>query len=79
MRHLQLTAIAALAVALAVAAPAARAEDWKYDLYVYGLGAGMDGTAGIGPVDGTVDVSFSDILDNLELGFMGSFRARKDS
>ncbi len=68
----------ALALALAAAAPVARAEDWKYDLYVYGLGAAVDGTVGLGPVDGAVDVSFSDILDNLELGAMVSFRARKD-
>ena len=72
------TAVTALAVAIAFTSPAAQAEDWQYDLYVYGLGAAMDGTVGIGPVDGAVDVSFSDILDNLELGFMGSFRARKD-
>lgn len=78
MRIHQLTAIAALALAIAAAAPAAQAQEWKYDLYIYGLGAGMDGTAGIGPVDSAVDVSFSDILDHLELGFMGSFRARKD-
>ncbi|MEE8525926.1 MAG: hypothetical protein V3T72_18475 [Thermoanaerobaculia bacterium] len=77
MRVHLLTTIAALAVAMTLIEPPARAQDWEYDLYVYGLGAGMDGTAGIGPVDVAVDVGFSDILDNLELGFMGSFRAKK--
>ncbi len=78
MRIHGLTATAVLAIALASTAPAARAQDWNYDLYVYFLGAAMDGNVGIGPVDGEIDVSFSDILDNLELGFMGSFRAQKD-
>ena len=58
-------------------ATSAGAEEWKYDLEVYMLGAGLDGTAGSGPLEAEVDVSFGDILDNLELGGMGTFRARK--
>ena len=59
-------------------APPARAEEWKYDLAVYMLGAGIDGTVGIGRLDADVDVGFSDILDNLEFGAMSAFRATKD-
>lgn len=78
MRFQKLTAIAALAATLVFIAPPARGDDWKYDLYIYGLGSSMTGTAGIGPVEGAVDVSFSDLLENLELAFMGAFRAKKD-
>jgi len=66
------------ATALALLAPPARAEEWKYDLAVYMLGAGIDGTVGIGRLDADVDVGFSDILDNLEFGAMGALRASKD-
>ena len=77
MRILKLTATHVLALAFAFTAPAAEAEDWEYDLYLYGLGAGLEGSAGIGPVDADVNLGFSDILENLELGAMGSLRARK--
>ena len=38
----------------------------------------MDGTVGIGNVTAESSLSFSDILDNLEFGFMGTYRASKD-
>ena len=69
-----LTLAASLALLLV---PPAGAEEWKYDLEIYLLGAGLDGTAGAGPLEAEVDVSFGDILDNLELGAMGTFRAKK--
>lgn len=60
---------------LAVAAPVAAAEpESGHTLAVYLLGAGMDGEAGIGDLEADVDVSFSHILENLELGFMGAYR-----
>ena len=56
----------ALMALLSLLLPAAgRAHDWKYDLEIYLLGAGLDGTAGAGPLEAEVDVSFGDILDNL--------------
>lgn len=73
----KLALIALLTMTLAWNAPAARAQDWQYDLYIYGLGAGLDGVAGVGPIDADVDLGVSDLLDNLELGVMGSFRAKK--
>lgn len=52
------------------------AEDdgWQFALPVYLWGADIGGTTQPGQ---TVDVEFGDVLDNLELGFMGAFEARK--
>jgi len=38
----------------------------------------MEGTTGIGGVTADVDASFEDILDNLEMGFMGMYRGTRD-
>lgn len=63
--------------ALLATAPLHAAE-WKHELAPYVWGSGMSGKTGIGPVTADVDVSFGDILDNLELGFMGAYRASRD-
>lgn len=73
-RSSMLTLAASLALLLAIPAGA---EEWKYDLELYLLGAGIDGTAGIGLVESEIDLSFGDVLEDLELGAMGLFRARK--
>jgi hypothetical protein len=68
----------ALSVSLGLLLPIpAGAEEWKYDLELYLLGAGIDGTAGVGPAAAEIELSFSDVFDNLEFGAMGLFRARK--
>lgn len=66
------------ALAVLIASPAFAADDeWKHTAVVYMIGAGIDGTAGVGPVEGDVDVSFGDILDNLEVGAMAAYRGEK--
>lgn len=55
-----------------------QAEDWTHEIAPYVWGAGMDGTTGVGGVSADVDASFGDILDNLELGFMGMYRGTRD-
>ena len=61
---------------LAATAPnIAAANEWEHTAVVYMIGASIDGTAGVGPVEGDVDISFSDILDNLEFGGMAAYRA----
>ena len=55
-----------------------QAEDWTHEIAPYVWGAGMDGTTGLGGVSADVDASFGDILDNLELGFMGMYRGTRD-
>jgi hypothetical protein len=54
------------------------AAEWRHEVAPYLWGAAMSGTTAIGPVAADVDASFSDILDNLELGFMGTYRATRD-
>jgi len=55
----------------AVAGPA-KAGEWKQEIAPYFWGSGMSGTTGIGNVTAVADVSFSDILHNLKLVFMGT-------
>lgn len=44
---------------------------------VYMVGASLDGTTRVGDVTADVDVSFSDILDNLDTGFMFAYRGER--
>ena len=66
-----------LVMALVATAPL-QAEDWKHEIAPYLWGSGLDGTTGAGPVTVDVDADFGDILDHLELGFMGMYRASRD-
>lgn len=63
---------------LLLAAGPLHAAEWKHELAPYLWGAAMDGTSGVGSVVADVDLSFSDILDDLEFGFMGTYRASRD-
>ncbi len=49
-------------------------DEWNHSLAVYLWGANLGGTTGRGS---EVDVSFSDLLNNLELAAMASYQARK--
>jgi hypothetical protein len=72
---------AVVACAALLGAGSAAAQDgaggWDHSLMVYMLGAAMDGTITVGPAAGDVDVSFSDIASNLELGGMASYRGER--
>ena len=68
----------AIAAALVLVGPSAHADEWKHEIAPYLFAAGMDGTAGVGPIEADVSQSFSDIVSNLEMGFMGAYRATKD-
>lgn len=56
--------------------PAAAEDTWDYTGFLYLWGAGIGGETVTG---GEVDVSFSDVLDNLDFGIMGTLEARKGS
>lgn len=57
------------------ATPTAPPKDgWQHTVAIYLLGAGMSGKTAFGPVGADVDVSFSEILDNLEIGGMAAYR-----
>jgi len=53
------------------------ADAWQFELTPYVLGAGLKGTTGVGSVTSDIDSSFSDILENLDAGFMAMFLASK--
>jgi hypothetical protein len=46
---------------------------WKYEATIYMWAAGMDANTETG---GDIDISFNDILDDLDVAFMGSLGAR---
>lgn len=68
---------ALLGAALLATALPSQAEEWKHELAPYFWGAGMDGVAGVANVVADVDVSFGDILENLQFGFMGAYRGSR--
>jgi len=49
-------------------------DGWKFKAAIYLWGAGVGGTTQRG---NEVDVTFSDIISNLDMAFMGAFEARK--
>ncbi len=66
-----------LAVATLASAPL-HAAGWTHEIAPYLWGAGLEGTTAVGPISVDVDASFSDILDALEFGAMGSYRGSTD-
>jgi hypothetical protein len=52
-------------------------DTWQYEITPYALTAGLDGTAGVRGVTTDIDMSIGDVLDDLEMGFMGLFTARR--
>jgi hypothetical protein len=60
-----------------VIASAVRAQGWQWEATLYVLGAAMEGTTGVGGQTADVDLSFGDILEDLEFGAMGRARAAR--
>lgn len=61
------------------AAPAADTADdhWQFELTPYLFASGLYGTTGAQAVEADVEMGFDDILEQLEMGLMGSFEARR--
>jgi len=70
-------ALLCLGLGLGQTAAAGEVEGWQYEFTPYLLAAGMDGTVGVRGYETDIDVSFSDLLDHLDMGFMGIFEARR--
>ncbi len=64
---------ASFALATTVATQAAAQDTWEYTGYFYLWGAGIGGETVTGQ---NVDVSFSDLVDNLDFGIMGALEAK---
>ncbi|HEU4364600.1 MAG TPA: hypothetical protein VFT13_03955 [Candidatus Krumholzibacteria bacterium] len=66
----------ALVCLVFVTAPAA-AEEWKYDLVLYGWLAGLEGTIGVVDVaEQPVDAAFDDLVGFVDFAMAGHFEAR---
>lgn len=75
------SAVAAV-LALTLCAPTTQAQetsgDWKQTVFLYGMGAAIDGDAQIGPLELPVDMSISDLFDALRFGAMAAYRVEND-
>jgi hypothetical protein len=69
-----------VAVLEAQGGPIVEGEDqgWIVDVSAFIFGAGMDGTIGVAGHDADIDVSFGDIIEDLEMGAMGSVRVARN-
>jgi opacity protein-like surface antigen len=67
--------VAASLMCLLVPASFATAADWQQTVFIYGMGAAIDGDAQIGDLKVPVDVSISELFDHLKFGAMGAYRA----
>lgn len=75
--RINLRALVASLALIAAAVPAVAAE-WKHEVAPYVWGSAMDGATTLGSVRTDVDVSYGDILENLETGFMGMYRVSRE-
>lgn len=71
-----------IAVLLGVFAPLAQAQDapgdWRQTVFLYGMGAAIDGDAQVGPLEVPVDVGISDFFDTLKFGAMAAYRIQNE-
>ena len=78
MRWIRWVLLAALAAGVIETASAQGAPEWQFEVTPYLWSAAMRGDTQAGNLPQThVDMSFGDILQNLDAGFMGAFEARK--
>jgi hypothetical protein len=69
--------LALAALALPLRAAEAASDSWRFEVTPYIFGVALSGTTGASSVTADVDMSFGDILDNLDSAFMGMIEARK--
>lgn len=82
-RQLALVAVTGLAAVVPAqaqgqSAPQASPGEWRQTLFLYGMGALIEGDAQVGPVQMPVDVSLSDFADLLKFGAMAAYRVEND-
>ncbi len=79
MAHKRLIAVLTMGTLLLSSANS-NAQDWSFEFEPYFLASTIQGDTGIGRVTGVeVDVDLSDILEVLDIGFMGHFEAHHNS
>ncbi len=70
-------ALCSVVTLLSIPAPPAAASGWDYDLALYLFALGLDGRTVVRGREADVDVSFSDIVEDLEMAATGHFEAAK--
>lgn len=72
-------AAASLALLLGPQAAAQSGSDgWQFMVAPYLMGAGLDGSVTLAAFESDVDVPFDQIIDNLDMAFMGHFDMRNE-
>lgn len=66
------------ATSFTLPAHAAESTGWQQTVAIYAMGAAIEGTAQIGNLAVPVDVSISDLFENLEFGAMAVYRIEND-
>lgn len=69
--------VACLAGSVSPLAFAASSDEWQFEVTPYLFAAGLKGDVGVKGYKTSVDMSFSDIWDDLDMAFMAVFTARK--
>lgn len=67
-------AVLVVAIMSSFSAVAQDTAEWRQTVFLYGMGAAIDGDAQIGPLSVPVDVSISDVFDALDVGGMAAYR-----
>jgi opacity protein-like surface antigen len=70
------TAIGLLSATVARAADTAD-DRWQFELTPYLFASGLYGTTGAQGIDADVEMGFDDVLEQLEMGFMGTLEMRR--
>ena len=74
-RQSTIVLIALVALSTVSAPASAQQDEWEFVLAPYGWISGMNGTAGVAGATTELDISFGDIVDNLEIGGLAHFEA----
>ncbi len=53
-------------------------REWQNNLLIYGFAASVTGEARLGLIEQPIDISVSEVLDNLQMAFMGAYRGSND-
>lgn len=71
--RIALTSLALAAVT--ITAPLRAEGEWQHSFAPYIWGAGLDGTTGVGSITSQIDLSFGDIVETLDGGFLAHYEA----
>jgi len=76
----QLFALAAVALFATVTPALAQSSEgeWRQTVFLYGMGAMIEGDAQVGPLQVPVDKGLSDFFDVLKFGGMAAYRVEND-